>query len=72
MYVSVKAAGILCILGISFGIGTYVLYRIYDRYIRPVFWPKSSVLSDEEETDEEAEDTNLVRSFSLILLNFIC
>lgn len=33
--ISVKAAGVLCVLGISFGIGTYVLYKIYDKFIRP-------------------------------------
>ena len=60
MCLSVKAAGVLCVLGISFGIGTYVLYKIYDRYIKPVFRRKGSVSSDEEETDEEVEDTCVV------------
>ena len=68
MCLSVKAAGVLCVLGISFGIGTYVLYKIYDRYIKPAFWRKGSVSSDEEETDEEVEDTCMVCDLNLSLL----
>ena len=65
---SVKAAGVLCVLGISFGIGSYVLYKIYDRYIKPVFSRQSSVSSDGEETDEDSEDENVVCCFCLISL----
>ena len=63
--ISVKAAGFLCVLGISFGIGSYVLYKIYDRYIKPVFCPRrrSSSVSEDDETDEEAD---LVCWFTLL------
>ena len=55
-YVSVKAAGVLCVLGISFGIGTYVLYKIYDKFVKP---PKprkpgqGHYCSDGEEAEED-------------------
>lgn len=46
--VSVKAAGVLCVLGISFGIGTYVLYKIYHKFFRPTFRRKPSKDKNEE------------------------
>ncbi|XP_045175267.2 uncharacterized protein LOC123536288 isoform X3 [Mercenaria mercenaria] len=54
----VKAAGVLCVLGISFGIGTYVLYKIYDKFVRP---PKSRKPSEGEycSDGEEAEEDEL-------------
>lgn len=43
LYIPVKAVGVLCVLGISFGIGTYVLYKIYNRFIVRNIYQKISI-----------------------------
>ncbi|XP_052248909.1 uncharacterized protein LOC127856624 isoform X3 [Dreissena polymorpha] len=43
-----KAAGVLCVLGISFSIGTYVLYKIYHKFFRPTFRRKPSITKNED------------------------
>ena len=67
--VSVKAAGVLCVLGISFGIGTYVLYKIYDKYFKPKGRSKQS-RADHTVHRAEDEFCHVVSRFYSSLVKF--
>ncbi|KAL4224898.1 hypothetical protein ACF0H5_015594 [Mactra antiquata] len=56
---NVKAAGVLCVLGISFGIGTYVLYKIYDKFFRPSVRKKKPKKGDLDYEPVDAEDEEI-------------
>jgi len=52
LFVAVRAAGVLCVLGISFGIGGYVLYKIYNKFLRPKFRKKRPPTSDGDDLSQ--------------------
>ena len=51
--ISVKAAGVVCVLGIGFGLGTLLIYKLYYKYIHPFLNHKDST-----ETESSSEDDN--------------
>ncbi|XP_041366118.1 uncharacterized protein LOC121381083 isoform X2 [Gigantopelta aegis] len=52
--VFVKAAGVVCVLGIGFGLGTLLIYKLYYKYIQPILDRNK----DSEESDPNSEDDN--------------
>ncbi|KAK6191668.1 hypothetical protein SNE40_003296 [Patella caerulea] len=51
----VKAAGIVCALGIGFSVGTFLIYKLYSNYIRPAL-NKPSPPPEKIDTTSEDED----------------